>query len=59
MADLRLREILVEQAPDAVIFADERGVIREWNPAAERIFGFAKHEAVGADPRPHRARALP
>jgi PAS domain S-box-containing protein len=38
---------LLEQAPDAVIFADREGVIRVWNPAAERIFGFSRGEAVG------------
>jgi PAS domain S-box-containing protein len=47
MADLELRGILIEQAPDAAIFADQRGVIREWNPAAERIFGYPRDEAVG------------
>jgi PAS domain S-box-containing protein len=39
--------ILTEQAPDAVIFADREGIIRAWNPAAERIFGFAGEEALG------------
>ena len=38
---------LIEQSPDATIFADTGGVIRAWNPAAERIFGFAATEAVG------------
>jgi PAS domain S-box-containing protein len=38
---------LVEQAPDGMIFADREGVIRTWNPAAERIFGFAASAAVG------------
>lgn len=38
---------LVEQAPDAVIFADPEGTIRVWNRAAERIFGFAAAEAIG------------
>jgi PAS domain S-box-containing protein len=47
MADLELGGMLTEQAPDAVIFADQRGVIREWNLAAERIFGYANDEAVG------------
>ena len=32
---------LVAQSPDAIIFADLDGVIRTWNAAAERIFGFA------------------
>jgi PAS domain S-box-containing protein len=47
MANFELREMLIEQAPDAVIFADQRGVIREWNPAAERIFGYPRSEALG------------
>ena len=40
-------EALVEQAPDAVIFADRSGVIREWNAASERMFGHSRTEAVG------------
>lgn len=42
-----LSETLLRQAPDAVIFADNDGTIGAWNPAAERIFGFTKAEAVG------------
>ena len=38
---------LIEQAPDALIFADREGVIREWNAAAERIFGYTAADAVG------------
>ena len=41
--------LLVEQAPDAVIFAGTDGVIRVWNGAAERIFGFVASDAVGRD----------
>jgi PAS domain S-box-containing protein len=40
---------LVDQAPDAVIFADRNGVIRVWNAAAERIFGFPAEAALGQD----------
>ena len=36
-----LSEALVEQAPDAVIFADAQGVIRVWNPRAEQVFGYS------------------
>jgi PAS domain S-box-containing protein len=32
---------------DAIIAADRDGVIRFWNPGAERIFGFAREEAMG------------
>ena len=40
---------LVHQAPDAIIFAGSDGVIRVWNPAAERIFGFTAEAAIGQD----------
>ena len=39
--------ILVGQAPDALIYADREGVIRVWNAAAERIFGFTAEAALG------------
>jgi len=39
--------LLVDQSPDATIFADRDGVIRAWNPAAERIFGVAAAQAIG------------
>src|SRR4051794_38485206 len=38
---------LVEQSPDAMIFADREGVIRVWNAAAERIFGHSPAAAIG------------
>ena len=38
---------LVRRAADAIIYADRDGVIRFWNAAAERIFGFAEPEAIG------------
>lgn len=38
---------LVEQAPDAMIYADHAGAIRVWNPAAERLFGYSAAEALG------------
>ena len=41
--------LLVEQAPDAIIFAGRDGVIRVWNAAAERIFGFTAADATGED----------
>jgi PAS domain S-box-containing protein len=39
---------LARAAGDAIIVADPEGRIRFWNPAAERIFGFAAGEALGA-----------
>jgi len=38
---------LVRAAGDAIVVADPDGVIRLWNPAATRIFGFAAEEALG------------
>lgn len=47
MNEERLREIIVEKAPDAVMFADHEGVIQLWNEGAEWIFGVAKEAALG------------
>ncbi|HXF35493.1 MAG TPA: PAS domain S-box protein [Candidatus Acidoferrales bacterium] len=38
---------LVQEAPEAIIYADTRGQIQFWNKAAERIFGFCESEALG------------
>ena len=38
---------LIEQNPDAMIFADTEGRILVWNEAAERVFGFTKEQAIG------------
>jgi two-component system sensor kinase FixL len=42
----RLRAIL-ETALDAIIVIDEKGLIDRFNPAAERLFGYAAQEALG------------
>ncbi|MHB1238283.1 MAG: PAS domain-containing protein [Gallionella sp.] len=38
---------LVEAVGDAIVVCDAKGAITFWNPAAERLFGFAEHEALG------------
>ncbi|MGA0613983.1 PAS domain S-box protein [Paracoccus sp. KR1-242] len=38
---------VVASALDAIIVMDEAGVVVEFNPAAERIFGYSAAEAVG------------
>lgn len=43
-----LAAAIVDQAPDAIIFADRDGSIRIWNRGAERIFGYSAAEALGA-----------
>src|SRR3954447_11849954 len=42
-----LTRAIVNVALDGVIVMDERGVLRELNPAAERIFGHRREEAIG------------
>src|SRR5205085_4624060 len=39
---------LVEDCPDAIVYADAAGVIRFWNAGATRIFGYESGEALGA-----------
>jgi diguanylate cyclase (GGDEF)-like protein/PAS domain S-box-containing protein len=36
-------------AKDAIVMMDHQGIISFWNPAAERIFGHAAHEAIGKE----------
>lgn len=38
---------IVEEMPDAVIFADRQGAIRLWNRGAETMFGYSADEATG------------
>ncbi len=57
----RLGRAMLETASDAVVFADREGVIRFWNPGAERQFGLASAQAVGQSldiiiPEAQRAR---
>ncbi len=40
-------ESIIITANDAFISTDERGSIVEWNPAAERAFGWSRQEAAG------------
>ena len=47
-SESRVRAML-ESALDAVVTMDHRGHVMEWNPAAERIFGYAKSKALGRE----------
>jgi PAS domain S-box-containing protein len=40
---------ILETALDAIISIDQAGKIIEWNPAAERIFGYSRELALGRD----------
>ena len=45
--NLNLFQAIVEQAPDAIIFADRDGAIRVWNRGAETVFGYCAAEVLG------------
>ena len=38
---------LIEAVGDAIVVCDASGAITLWNPAAERMFGFAENEVLG------------
>lgn len=43
----RVGRALLDSRSDAILATDREGVIRLWNPGAERIFGFTAADAVG------------
>jgi len=43
-----LAKAVLSTGSDAIIAADRDGIIRFWNPGAERIFGYSSEAAVGA-----------
>lgn len=45
--DQSLYRRIIESTPDAIIFADQDGIIRLWNAGAEAVFGYTADEAVG------------
>ncbi len=56
IGDARTRELLAREAhlqsildtvPDATIVIDEAGIMRSFSPAAEKLFGYSAHAAVG------------
>ncbi len=46
-AENGLLRAITTHARDAIILMDGQGLVRYWNPAAENIFGYAPHEALG------------
>jgi two-component system cell cycle sensor histidine kinase/response regulator CckA len=44
-----LNRAILESALDCIITMDAQGCVREWNPAAERTFGFSRAEAIGRE----------
>ncbi len=45
-SETKFRSVM-ESAIDAIISADDLGIIRSWNSAATALFGFAEDEAIG------------
>lgn len=46
-ASTPLAEAIIEQAAEAIVFANRDGVIERWNEAAVAMFGFPAAEAIG------------
>ena len=42
-----LSQALIEHLADAVIFADQAGLIQVWNAGAEAVFGYSADEVLG------------
>ena len=45
--DTALRNAVIEAALDCIIMMDQDGIVVEFNPAAEKAFGYTRQEAVG------------
>jgi PAS domain S-box-containing protein len=45
--DSRFHETLVEVSPTAIVACDPAFIVTTWNPAAERLFGWTREEAIG------------
>ena len=43
------KKAITDSARDAIMMMDPEGMITYWNPAAERILGYTKEEAIGQD----------
>ncbi len=43
----RYYETLIEASPTAIVTGTPDVIITSWNPAAERLFGYASEEAIG------------
>lgn len=46
--DTALRHAVIDAALDCIIMMNQDGLVVEFNPAAERVFGYEREEAVGA-----------
>jgi PAS domain S-box-containing protein len=46
--DTALRNAVIDAALDCIIMMDQDGLVVEFNPAAEHVFGYTREEAIGA-----------
>lgn len=44
---LKQMAALVADSEDAIVMTDLNGIVREWNAAAERLFGYSSEEIIG------------
>jgi PAS domain S-box-containing protein len=52
---------IIESSPIAIFSLDRNAIVRSWNPASERIYGFSEAEAIGGPPpylAPEEARRV-
>lgn len=40
-------QAIITNAPDPVVVIDQEGLIKKWNPAAEKMFGWRENEVTG------------
>ncbi len=41
------KQAILESSLDCIVVMDQRGHVREWNPASVRTFGYTREEALG------------
>jgi len=47
VAPAQLSQAVLDQLPEAVVFADCDGIVRLWNRRAATLFGYVAEEAIG------------
>ena len=59
---LRRQALIFDNIHDGIILTNPQGMIIDWNPGAERIFGYTRDEVVGESPeilnRPDQAQGI-